>query len=133
MRLTVKEEYGESFAKLFLPSELRSLCMSKLSKRLKSRGLMKMLDYLKSSYDIDAIEFISALDDYMLVTKHNGFYIVEFDKNMHFGKLSADALASLIDDGNLSCRGMQIIGESFKLIQRNINIIHKGYKIRGGM
>lgn len=98
----------------------------------KHNGITHNLDtYLKNSYGLSIVEVLNQLNTCLRVGEVANEYIIEIDQNKRLGEHNLYMLFRLINYGNASIKGTNIIDDAIKYVSRRLNIFYRFY-MKGG-
>lgn len=96
------------------------------------KGICKNMDnYLKENYKLTIKEIIGHLRECIKVSKENNKYLIQIDPNKIIKGYRVELLLRLIDYGNSSVKGINLIKRAEEYIKPKLGVFYMFYK-KGG-
>lgn len=120
---TYKEKF---FNETVLPILIKRQFKNNVDRLKDHKETLKMEEYIKENFDVDFQDVSNNLLKFISVSEVNGKYIIRIDKNKNYPEKNFKfiTLTNLIDNGNLSIKGLHLLDSAMSFIQQRIDHIH---------
>lgn len=122
-KIYVSIEYSNNFIKKFIPA----LLTKKLSKKSLEKQYTNMFKYIEENYEIKRNDIFKNLLNNLHFNKYNKQIIISCDNNAYINNTKIDELLRLIDFGNSTIKGTNLISEVVEWLNTNMYYLYRVY------
>ena len=131
----ISEFKDKFFNEVVIPILIKKQYQGNVNKLKNDKSKLLMEDYLEENFNLTFQDIIDNLLDFISVSEVNGKHIIKIDKDRNYPDrdFTFSSIINLIDNGNLSVKGLHLLDNAMKYIQNKLWYIHnmceRGVKI----
>lgn len=125
MNIYINDSVSEYFVYNYLPRMITLLCVERL-KKVDSKAIDNYLSTINE--ELTAQKLISLLKNNLKISKVGNKYIITIDNSKIEYNYNFASLIRLLDYGNTSVKGLNVVNKVFKFVQNNLRPIYTRYR-----